>query len=367
MSKVINFNARDFRLNKTTFSDLDENGRVVRSNNNVFGERKFITTSVGSFEMWEIGNWSWDWAQIVSEKKLEKETDYILRFAMLGGYCDTFDATSKAVLYTMDGYETDEAAWEDRMTFELAQSCYEPIISKKDKTGLLRVFEIPFNTGEKENWRIVFVAMHAVARFFTAPDNAAFEKLEDFTYDDWRREREQQLDTGNRRNGRNSNKLEMVLNAVQGLSALSAGSKKAETEEAAGTEYDEKRFADLLRDFGDGAVISLASIDVNPSYSTEFYNIGGAVNGAVFDIHDAAITAKAFSMIIKKLGDGCVVNMSGIRVTSDGLENMYDVGEKSDGTIFTLDGAALPQEALDLIYNKRGSGCAVYDQNLTVG
>ena len=359
MSKVINFNARDFRLNKTTFSDLDENGRVVRSNNNVFGERKFITTSVGSFEMWEIGNWSWDWAQIVSEKKLEKETDYILHFAMLGGYCDTFDATSKAVLYTMDGYETDEAAWEDRMTFELAQSCYEPIISKKDKTGLLRVFEIPFNTGEKENWRIVFVAMHAVARFFTAPDNAAFEKLEDFTYDDWRREREQQLNTGNRGNG--SNRLEMVLNAVKDISALSAGSKTA-----ADTEYDEKRFADLLRDFGDGAVISLGSIKVIPSYSTELYDIGGAVDGAVLDLHNAELTAKAFSMIVNKLCDGCVVNMSGIRVTSEGLENMYDVGKKSDGVILTLDGATLPQKALDLIYSKRGDGCAVYNQNLTV-
>ena len=86
----------------------------------------------------------------------------------------------------------------------------------------------------------------------------------------------------------------------------------------------------------------------------------------MFDIHDAAITAKAFSMIINKLGVGCVVNMSGIKVTSEGLENMYDVGEKSDGTIFTLDGAMLPQKALDLIYNKRGNGCAVYDQNLTI-
>lgn len=358
MSKVINFNAREFRLNKTSFADLDNKCRVVRSNNNVFGERKFITTSVGSFEVWEIGNWQWDWAQIVSEKKLEKETDYILRFAMLGGYCDTFDAMSKAVLYTMDGYETDEAAWEDRMTFDLAQSRYEPIISKKDKTGLLRVFEIPFNTGEKENWRIVFLAVHAVAYFFAAQDNSAYEKLEDFTYDDWRREREQQLDTENCGNGRNSNRLEMVLNAVKGLSALSAGSKKAE--------YDEKQFAELLNDFGDGAVISLGSIKVNPSYSTEFYDIGGAFDGAVFDIHDADITAKALSMIIKKLGDGCVVNMSGIKVTSEGLENMYDVGEKSDGTIFTLDGASLPQKARDLVYNKRGDGCAVYDQNLTV-
>lgn len=348
MSKVINFNAREFRLDETCTDNV--------------GERSYQTTSLGSFEMWEIGDWSWSWTQIVSGKKLEKNTDYIFRFAMTGGHCDTFDATSKVILCGTDGYETLEAAWEDRMTFELAQSRYEPIISKRDKTGLLRVFEIPFNTGEHEEWRIVFVAMHAVARFFAASDNSAYEKLEDFTYDDWRREREQQLDTGNRGTGGNSsNRLEMVLNAVKDISALSAGSKTA-----ADTEYDEKRFAELLNDFGDGAVISLGSIKVNPSYSTEFYNIGGAVDGSVLDIHDAAVTAKAFSMIIKKLGDGCVVNMSGIKVTPEGLEDMYDVGSKSDGTIFTLDGAALPQKALDLIRSKRGDGCALYDQNCIV-
>ena len=355
MSKVINFNAREFRLDETCTDNV--------------GERSYQTTSLGSFEMWEIGDWSWSWTQIVSGKKLEKNTDYIFRFAMTGGHCDTFDETSKVILNAKDGYDTPEAAWEDRMTFNIAQSKYEPVISKRDKTGLLRVFEIPFNSGEHDEWEIRFVAMHSVARFFAAPDNFAFEKLEDFTYDDWRREREQQLDTENRGNDRNSNRLEMVLNAVKGLSALSVGSKKAETEEAvtvADTEYDEKRFADLLRDFGDGAVVSLGSIKVNPSYSTEFYNIGGSINGAVLDLHNSELTAKAFSMIVNKLCDGCVVNMSGIKVTTEGLENMYDVGEKSDGTIFTLDGASLPQKARDLVYNKRGDGCAVYDQNLTV-
>ena len=362
MSKVINFNAREFRLNKTTFDDIDDKGRVVRSNRNVFGERKFITTSLGSFEMWEIGNWSWDWTQIMSEKKLEKNTDYIFRFAMLGGYCDTFDATSKVIVYTTDGYETDEAAWEDRMVFEIAQSRYEPIISKRDKTGLLRVFEIPFSTGEKENWRIVFVAMHAVAYFFAVQDNSVYEKLEDYTYDDWRRERESQSRSGNDGNVR----LGMVLDYLKGFTGGKADSENKRSGQTDGSEYDEKQFADLLNGFGDGAVASLGSIKVNPSYSTEFYDIGSTVDGAVFDIHDADVTAKAFSMIIKKLGDGCVVNMSGIRVTSEGLENMYDIGERSNGTIFTLDGAMLPQKALNLLSNKRGDGCAVYDQSCIV-
>ena len=73
MSKVINFNAREFRLDETCTDNV--------------GERSYQTTSLGSFEMWEIGDWSWSWTQIVSGKKLEKNTDYIFRFAMTGGHC----------------------------------------------------------------------------------------------------------------------------------------------------------------------------------------------------------------------------------------------------------------------------------------
>ena len=364
MSKVINFNAREFRLDDTCTSNV--------------GERSYQTTSLGSFEMWEIGNWSWDWTQIVSEKKLEKNTDYIFRFAMNGGQCDTFDATSKFILCGTDGFETLESAWEDRMTFELAQSRYEPIISKRDKTGLLRVFEIPFNTGEKENWRIVFVAMHAVARFFAAPDNSVCEKLEDFTYDDWRREREQQL-RGENRNGNFNNSRSDLFDFMKSI--INDGKQKhidlkknfgtdadnsSDVFSGSGSTLTEPKFAEMLKGLGDGAVASFDGINVISSDNKELYDIGGAIDGAVLDIHDAAVTAKAFSMIIKKLGDGCVVNMSGIKVTTDGLENMYDVGGKSDGMIFTLDGAMLPQKALDLIYSKRGDGCSIYNQNFTV-
>ena len=366
MSKVINFNAREFRLDETCTDNV--------------GERSYQTTSLGSFEMWEIGDWSWSWTQIVSGKKLEKNTDYIFRFAMTGGHCDTFDETSKVILNAKDGYDTLEAAWGDRMTYELAQSKYEPVISKRDKTGLLRVFEIPFNTAEHEEWEIRFVAMHSVARFFAAPDNTVFENLEDFTYDDWRREREQQLkNEGRYDNGFNSFDFNLdlsdILKNLGGSSfpgflrkilgttgAVGAGGKIS----ANSRTFSESEFADLLRDFGDGAVVSLDGIKVSPSYGNELYDIGVAVDGAVLDLHNSELTAKAFSMIVNKLCDGCVVNMSGIKVTSEGLENMYDVGEKSDGTIFTLDGASLPQKARDLVYNKRGDGCVVYDQNLTV-
>lgn len=84
---------------------------------------------------------------------------------MTGGHNDTDDEVSLAEIYALDGYDDPTSAWEDRMTFALGKSRYAPVISKRDRTGLLRVFEIPFNTGDSENWRFVLIAQHAVAAF----------------------------------------------------------------------------------------------------------------------------------------------------------------------------------------------------------
>ncbi len=178
MSKVIEFNARDFRLDKTV--------------SNGFGERVFLTTGPGStVEAWEMGDFGKDLTRIAAEKKLEKNTDYLFRFAMTGGINAVLpgNVESKAVLYGLDGYETEEEAWEERLTFSLAESRFRPVLSKRDKTGLLRVFELPFHTGEQENWRIVFTAMGAPAQFFPAEDMAAYEPLTDLSYDVWLEER----------------------------------------------------------------------------------------------------------------------------------------------------------------------------------
>lgn len=112
---------------------------------------------------------------------------------MTGGHNDTDDEVSLAEIYALDGYDDPTSAWEDRMTFALGKSRYAPVISKRDRTGLLRVFEIPFNTGDSENWRFVLIAQHAVAAFFAPLENSAYDGLEDLTYEQWREERTAQL------------------------------------------------------------------------------------------------------------------------------------------------------------------------------
>lgn len=378
MSKVIDFIAREFKFDPNCTSNV--------------GERMFMTTALGNAEVWEIGDWHWNWSQINCEKKLEKNMDYVFRFAMTGGYNDTDDAVSQVILCGVDGYDTPEEAWENRITFALARSRYEPIISKHDKTGLLRVFEIPFNTGEQETWRIFFVAQHAVARFFTAKELVEYEKLEDLTYEEWWNERRIQLDKEWNRKYNNSDtnladvirskiglKLLKKLTGLEELTGLSAGELFDASEddedfdipakgEIAGsnTEYTEKQFAALIKFCNDGSNLTFNNITVHSDGSRDLYNIGGSIDGSVINMSNATLTAKAFSMIVKKLGDGCFADMTNITVTKEGIDNMYRPDPKVDGTVINLDAATLPHKALGMVYDKLGDGCNVSTDNCTI-
>lgn len=172
---IINFNAREFKFDQ-------------RCDGNV-GSRMFITDDFGNnTEGFEIGDWQWSWTQILCEKKLEKNTDYVFRFAVGGGVCNTCDETLQFVI-------APENIWEERHTYQLAKSSYKPILSKKSKDGdMLRVYEVTFNTGDFENFAFSFIAMHAVARVMPALELDKYAELEDYSYEQFRNELNQCTD-----------------------------------------------------------------------------------------------------------------------------------------------------------------------------
>lgn len=170
MSKVINFDARDFKADKSC-------------ENNVTA-KFFVTDSEGKNTIaYSIGNWDWDWTQICCEKKLEKNTDYVFRFVIVGGYCDTGNETSRFEIVPMPDGKLTEEAYENRYTYDLAQSRYKPVISKKTDDGMLRLYEIPFSTFDCEDFRFVFIAMHAAATLYAPKELSAYADLEDMTFE----------------------------------------------------------------------------------------------------------------------------------------------------------------------------------------
>ncbi len=167
MSNIINFNAREFKF--------DENCPSMDDNPVNAGSRMFISDFSGeNAEVFEIGDWHWTWSQIICDKQLESNTDYVFRFAVQGGVNDTGDGQSRFIVIRDKDYD-------NRLEYPLERSRFKPTLSKKTVDGLLRVYEIPFNSGSG-NVRFIFNALHFVEAIMPAKELEAYAELEDWTY-----------------------------------------------------------------------------------------------------------------------------------------------------------------------------------------
>ena len=130
MSKVINFNTRDFVF--------DANCKANR------GFRGFVTTPNGNEEIWEIGDWNWNWTQIITVLTgLEPDTDYVFRFAMTLGHnddnreeslvnifpavpdADPYDSRSEDHPERLREAAARQKAWDARYTYCIRQSRFQ--------------------------------------------------------------------------------------------------------------------------------------------------------------------------------------------------------------------------------------------------
>ena len=181
MLKQIQFCARDFKF------DPD-----CRSN---AGQRVMVSTDDTVTELFEIGDWTWNWTQIIRDVETEPQSDYIFRFAMTGGHNDSKDEICQVMVFP-------EGEWEERYVYPLEKSRFRPVLSKRldeSKAGcdtFLRVYELPFSTGEHTRFRIMLVAQHCVARFFPAKEFSAYADMEDQTWAEWYDARMARLHSG---------------------------------------------------------------------------------------------------------------------------------------------------------------------------
>ncbi|MCD7958745.1 MAG: hypothetical protein LUF89_04340 [Ruminococcus sp.] len=185
MSHVINLNAREFQFDESCI------GRE--------GQRLFITDFLGNnIEIFEIGRKdSSERTQIKRDVVLEQNTDYVFRFAMTGGLDATGDAVSMfSIVPRVSAKEPSEefalADWDKRTNYALNQSRFQPVCSKDSPNGLLRVYEIPFQTGDCTIFRFVFTAMYTATAFMPAYNLRQYASLPDISMAAWQ-EREKAL------------------------------------------------------------------------------------------------------------------------------------------------------------------------------
>ncbi|HCJ41052.1 MAG TPA: hypothetical protein DHV89_05825 [Ruminococcus sp.] len=408
MSKIIEFDPRKFGFDKSCRSNA--------------GQRAFMTTTLGNAELWEIGDHDKHRTQIISKMKLQRYTDYTFRFAMIGGHNEDGTEISQVNIYL-------ENRWDDRMTFALDKSRYEPVISKRDKTGLLRVFELPFNTGVAEDWNIIITQERAPARFLAPLPETAYSMLGDMSYEQWLAENGKRKgffgrDTGSRDSffskpefpnlnigGRTFKKLidmakqgfdveKVIDKAKQGFDIDSvidqvrrgidpdgtmfadnskpdyvdngedtvdvpAAGQDGQTIEVTGEKISESELAEKLFRVGSGCAFVLRGCTVSPAADRSFMMIGNASAGSSFVFGDSEITAYALSLVLAKVGEGCIVRLENVTVTDDGVGMMIDAESECGGTQFMLNGVTLPKQALDLIYSKVKNGSTIKAENIT--
>ena len=150
------FDAREWILNK-------------ECKNNV-GNRSFMQGPDGIInEAFTIGNWSWDWTEIISKiMLLPKNTLNTFTFWLNGGENDNSNEVCRfEVIFNND--------YENRYTYNLNRSFIKPL----KKVNGWELYEIPFRTGDNEYTQFKFIAQRAYMTVLNAKDVSEYADLAD--------------------------------------------------------------------------------------------------------------------------------------------------------------------------------------------
>ncbi len=158
-TEVVNklyFNAREWVFNK-------------ECKNNV-GNRSFMQSPDGTIaEAYMMGNWGWDWTEIISKTLLlPKNTLHTFTFWLNGGENDRNNEVCRFEIVFNNDYE-------NRYTYNLNRNFIKPV----KKCGGWELYEIPFRTGDNEYTQLKFVAQCAYMTVMGAKDAAEYADLPD--------------------------------------------------------------------------------------------------------------------------------------------------------------------------------------------
>lgn len=168
MSNRLFFNAREWNFNKS----CDKN----------VGEKCFINGIEGKLvEVYTIGNWQWDWTEIISKPMmLEKNTEYSFCFWLNGGENDR-NCEVCQLRIVFDGDHN------DCMIFKLNRGYINPIKRYKG----WELYDITFSTADNDLTQLKFVAQSAYMAVQPAKVPEAYAELVDIKdeYEDMRPQR----------------------------------------------------------------------------------------------------------------------------------------------------------------------------------
>ena len=361
MSNVINFNARDFRFDKTC------QGVNV-------GTRMFITDMFGdSAEIYEIGDHKGNWTQIACEKTLDKQTDYCFRFAIVSQVDGPF-ATSQFVIVPIEGEEATQDDWDNRYVYNLSQCQYKPALSKRWGNAPIRVYEVPFQTGDIAKYRFVFVQHNAPARLMPAKELSAYDAFPDFSYTGWFNEKKEQIEKSVKDFNMDQTMKdvgETVRSAVDKIKSMypngvpfpsrNHGAKEEVNFNRSGENLNSDIVADVLNNLQDGGNVNFSNSNISDTVNpAEVY---AKVDGCNVLVNNSNVCGKAFGAIVKVIGDGSNADFSNSNICAIGED--VDV-KPADGCNIFLKNANISASALAVLMRLVGDGCNVDLQNSNI-
>jgi len=162
------FDAREWSFNKDC-------------KNNV-GSRSFMQGPDGTIaEAFMLGNWGWDWTEIISRTLiLPKNTLNTFTFWLNGGENDNNNEICRfEVIFNND--------YENRYSYNLNRNFIKPL----KKVNGWELYEIPFRTADNEYTQLKFVAQRAYMTVMNAKDASEYADLPDTAdpYEEYRPQR----------------------------------------------------------------------------------------------------------------------------------------------------------------------------------
>lgn len=161
------FSAREWAFNKACKDNV--------------GSRSFMEGPDGIIaEAYTIGNWNWNWTEILSKPLiLPKNTLHTFTFWLNGGENDRNNEVCRFEIVFNNDHE-------NRYTYNLNRNFVKPM----KKVNGWELYVIPFITGDNEYTELRFVAQNAPMTVMTAKDLSAYAELAD-TADEFEGERPQ--------------------------------------------------------------------------------------------------------------------------------------------------------------------------------
>ena len=376
MKNIIEFKSKDFR-----FGSMHK-----------YGGRMFVTKNGSNREVFELGTVD-DWKRqgapgsrdrfgtwLFAKKDLEPHTDYVFRIEVVsdGTLCDGSELRA-AIFDVLDP--------DDKTGYPLAQSRFAPSVSKKTADGgLVRVFELPYSTGDGSEYQINIFAYDCRVILDAPAEPEAYASLEDCAYAEWRAAQSPAKDPEETLTA----KLNIIANAVAVAdriindSASEAEDDEDEDDEdeddededdededdeneeghsvidITGKSYDENGFAQLLERIDDGCVASVQDVNVTSAAGAS-YTAGDLyqADGATLDIKGLNATTAAFTMLVSKIGDGSVVCINGSNEIVDRPQMNDDEPIQFDGVVLSICESQLSAYTACRIIAAIGDGCNV--------